>query len=185
MIPWLECFGFFFSMPSLKLRLKRTLQEVLSSIRGKSPKITHVYRGSATMRQCSGQRWACLLFLFHLWSKHFTLWHTPMHLVTPKIRYETESWYTLTAHDKWIKKRLVLKVSYMTTLWCYDHFSSLLTYLDHWDFTSVSMAGLMLRGVSGLWMSFVLFTMSHLKNLYLSELNWCVAPSWRDPPGLD
>lgn len=37
----------------------------------------------------------------------------------------------------------------------------------------------------GLWMSFVLFTMSHLKNSYHSELNWCVAPPWRDPPGLN
>lgn len=83
-----------------------------------------------------------------------------------------------------LKSVWVLKVSYMTTLWCCDHFSSLVTQLDHWDFTSDSVAGLMLRGVSGLWMSFVLFTLSHLKNLYLREVNWCVAPPWRDPPGL-
>lgn len=46
---------------------------------GENLKIASVYRGSATMRQCSGQRWARLLFLFHLWNKHFTLWHTPMY----------------------------------------------------------------------------------------------------------
>lgn len=44
---------------------------------GESLKISSVYRGSATMRQCWGQRWASPLFLFHLWSKHFSLWHTP------------------------------------------------------------------------------------------------------------
>lgn len=51
----------------------------LSSFCGVSLKIASVYRGSVTRRQCMGQRWARLLFLFHLWSKHFTYWHTPIH----------------------------------------------------------------------------------------------------------
>lgn len=66
-------------------RTQLTLREELSSFLGESLKIASVYRGSATMRQCWGQRWASLLFLFHLWSKHFTLRHTPMYSLTPKL----------------------------------------------------------------------------------------------------
>lgn len=83
---WLGCV-FVWSCAESELKTRRTLREVRSSFWGESPKITSVYRGSATMRQCSGQRWASPLFLFHLWSKHFTLWHTPMFSVTPKMQY--------------------------------------------------------------------------------------------------
>lgn len=86
------------------LKPKWTLSEELSLFLGESLKITSVYRGSATMRQCWGQRWASLLFLFHLWSKHFTLRHTPMDSLTPNLSYtRVTGWCSpvIGIADKW------------------------------------------------------------------------------------
>lgn len=159
MIQWLSRVFVSFFMLSLKSKFRQTLRELLSSIRRKKSQNNSCVQRQRHHETMLRSKMSLFLFLFHLWSKHLSLWHTPMHLATPKIQYILQLKVNILSQP--------IKMDWKEfDFICY--FNGKLACALQWEDDWIT--------AKSLWVSCVLFATRELKNGCFSK--WCVATSW-------